>query len=207
MPTSTFFHLQEGKKEKIINAIKDELSRVSFDEASINQIVHAAEIPRGSFYQYFIDKDDMLGFILLDYRKMLIKEIRSKLRSNNGNIFITFSDIVDFIFEVAGEEKANRFLKNMLADIKVNSNFYLEMTRDASGQQIIEELKPDINFDMLDLHTEEDFIDMLEILLATCRDATAEVFLDISESKKAKQKYKNKLELLKRGFIKNQEKN
>jgi hypothetical protein len=70
---------------------------------------------------------------------------------------------------------------------------------------VLEELKPLIDFNMLDVRDEHDFTNMLDILLTICRDATAEVFLNMSDCEKAMQKYRQKLELLKHGFMKNKE--
>ena len=53
MPKQTFFNLKEDKKEKIEKALIKEFSRNSFEKASISNIILEANIPRGSFYQYF----------------------------------------------------------------------------------------------------------------------------------------------------------
>lgn len=205
MPTSTFFNLPEEKRRKLVCAIKDEFSRVPFDEASINKIVHTAEIPRGSFYQYFNDKNDMLEFILLDYQKQMIEQVKVSLRENNGDIFIMIGDILDFTVDFVMEEKANSFCINLFADIKVNSKFYLKMPRNAAEMKIFEELKPCINFELLDLREEVDLTNMIDILFSICRDATAEIFLRISDYEIVKLKYLQKLQLLRRGFMKKKE--
>lgn len=59
MPKETFNNLSEEKKKKIFNAAVKEFSTKRFSEASINQIIKTAEIPRGSFYQYFNNKEDL----------------------------------------------------------------------------------------------------------------------------------------------------
>ena len=59
MPKDTFYNLSEEKKQKIYAAAVKEFSSRRFSEASINQIVKTAEIPRGSFYQYFEGKEDI----------------------------------------------------------------------------------------------------------------------------------------------------
>jgi AcrR family transcriptional regulator len=59
VPKDTFNNLSVDKKRKIFDAAVKEFSTKRFSEASINQIVKTAEIPRGSFYQYFNDKEDI----------------------------------------------------------------------------------------------------------------------------------------------------
>src|SRR5699024_12161721 len=64
LPKQTFFNLAEEKRETLIQAAKKEFSRGSLYEASIANIVKEADIPRGSFYQYFKDKDDLYFYLL-----------------------------------------------------------------------------------------------------------------------------------------------
>ena len=60
MPKETFVKLPEEKKDKIIKAAKKEFARVPFEQTSIKNIVEDADIARGSFYQYFESKADLL---------------------------------------------------------------------------------------------------------------------------------------------------
>ena len=60
MPKETFLKLPEEKKHKIIKAAKKEFERVPFEQTSIKNIANDAEIARGSFYQYFEIKEDLL---------------------------------------------------------------------------------------------------------------------------------------------------
>ena len=57
MPTHVFFNLKKAKQERITNAALTEFSHYRLEDASIKRIVEAAEIARGSFYQYFEDLD------------------------------------------------------------------------------------------------------------------------------------------------------
>ena len=63
MPTQTFFNLPEEKRERIIDAAIKEFSEFPFHKASIARIIEEAEIPRGSFYQYFADLKDLYKHI------------------------------------------------------------------------------------------------------------------------------------------------
>lgn len=63
MPKDTFYNLSGEKKQKIFDAAVQEFSSHRFSEASINQIVKTAGIPRGSFYQYFSGKEDIFRYM------------------------------------------------------------------------------------------------------------------------------------------------
>ncbi len=64
MPKDTFLNLPSEKRELITSVALDEFARYSFGHASINRIVHNSGIAKGSFYQYFEDKQDLFFYIL-----------------------------------------------------------------------------------------------------------------------------------------------
>ena len=64
VPKETFLNLAQPKRDKIINAAIKEFSRVTIGEASIENIISEAKIPRGSFYQYFKDKEDAYKYVI-----------------------------------------------------------------------------------------------------------------------------------------------
>lgn len=64
MPKQTFFNLPDEKRELIIDVALDEFADNDFDAASISRIVSRAGIAKGSFYQYFEDKEDLYAYLL-----------------------------------------------------------------------------------------------------------------------------------------------
>jgi TetR/AcrR family transcriptional regulator len=69
MPKDTFVNLSPEKQKKIFSAAIQEFSQRRFSEASINQIIKNAQISRGSFYQYFSDKEDLYLYMLTEIGK------------------------------------------------------------------------------------------------------------------------------------------
>ena len=76
MPKKTFFNLPQGKKAKIYAAAVEEFAKNRFSEASINQIVKNAGISRGSFYQYFNDKEDLYIYVISEIGKEKLEAIK-----------------------------------------------------------------------------------------------------------------------------------
>ncbi|MGX8797462.1 TetR/AcrR family transcriptional regulator [Fusibacter sp. JL298sf-3] len=64
MPKDTFFNLPEEKQQLIMDAAISEFENNPYDQASINRIIAAAGIPKGSFYQYFSDKKDLYKHLI-----------------------------------------------------------------------------------------------------------------------------------------------
>lgn len=86
MPTSTFFRLPEEKRLRLMDACWEECTRVRFTDVSINRIIAAAHIPRGSFYQYFTDKEDMIRYLLKGVREYFIQSLRDILHNHEGDL-------------------------------------------------------------------------------------------------------------------------
>lgn len=122
MPKRTFYNLPKEKQQVLINSAKKEFSRVPLNEASISNIVKNAEIPRGSFYQYFEDKEDAFYYLLKLKTKDHQSDFINILKRNNGNIFDTFIDTFQNML-IAFQEKENRdFFKNAF----LNMNYKME---------------------------------------------------------------------------------
>ena len=81
----TFERLSDEKKERILSAARAEFVRTPYEKTSINRILEEAEIPKGSFYQYFDDKSDLFSLcICAVYQKLITarqKNGESLLRS------------------------------------------------------------------------------------------------------------------------------
>lgn len=87
MPTSTYFRLPQEKRERLMAACWSEITRVRFSDMSVNRIISQAHIPRGSFYQYFVDKEDMIRYLLMDMREYFINLLRGILSRAGGDLF------------------------------------------------------------------------------------------------------------------------
>lgn len=108
MPTDRFYRLPEEKKQIIREAAIKEFARVPFEKASINQIIQNADISRGSFYTYFADKHDVVGFIFEDIQEQMQRQCEESLNASGGDYFIMLRDIFEVF--VTGLQTA----KNMM---------------------------------------------------------------------------------------------
>lgn len=103
MCTETFLRLPEEKRRRFLDAAWEEFTHARFVDVSINQIVRRAGIPRGSFYQYFTDKEDLLAYLLEEVRNHVKEEYRRILKDNGGDIFQAQLDCFDHF---TGQETA-----------------------------------------------------------------------------------------------------
>lgn len=74
MPHPTFYNLPQRKRAALEAAAIEEFARHGLAAASTNAIIGNAKIPKGSFYQYFVDKEDLYQYI-----QTLIKATKKEL--------------------------------------------------------------------------------------------------------------------------------
>lgn len=106
MPSDTFFRLPEEKRRRLMEAAWEEFTAVRFSDASINKIIRAANIPRGSFYQYFTDKDDLFAYLVRPLQKHFFDLARAEVLKAKGSLFTAPLAIYDRFFN-SGEETSH----------------------------------------------------------------------------------------------------
>lgn len=135
MPTDTFFRLDEEKKEKIILAAKKEFSEVSIQEASVANIIKYADIPRGSFYQYFSDKDDIFFYVF----SLIKAEPESKfieiLTINEGDLFKSFKLFFSYYLLEVFEGENRDLFKNIFQHINYTRSHQMMMSGSSDKQK------------------------------------------------------------------------
>ena len=138
MPSSTFFRLPEEKRQRLLDAAWEEFSRVSFADASINQIIHAANISRGSFYQYFTDKEDLTAYMLGGMRRYFSKLMWNILAEVEGDLFQ--AEVIAFERFLDRSGITDPVLAKLIHIIQLNPGIdfhrFMCSSRDASEREI-----------------------------------------------------------------------
>jgi AcrR family transcriptional regulator len=98
MPKDTFYNLDPDKQKRIFAAAVQEFSQRRFSEASINQIVKNAGISRGSFYQYFINKEDIYLYMITGISREKMERFKQAEAFMNDDDFFT---VYMHLYEIA----------------------------------------------------------------------------------------------------------
>lgn len=200
MPKQTFFNLKEDKKEKIEKALIKEFSRNSFEKASISNIILEANIPRGSFYQYFEDKEDAIYYIIDKYLEKEKNKIYQYLLRNKGDIFETAVNIYEDMAKITERDENERLFKNILQEVKKNNiNIFGECKEMLRSKRTIEKM---INKEELKIENDDDLQYFLKILNAIVRAISMEVVLKKITFEEGKQRLIREMEILKKGMKK-----
>lgn len=199
MPKSTFYNLNKDKKEKIKKAIRNEFSKNPFSKASISNIIEEAQIPRGSFYQYFDDKEDALKYILDEVAQKERKKIIDILNRNSGDIFKTSIESFDYILNKNINEKEIQFLKNVVQEIK-EENIDFQLPIRSNFKSTVE--KWNINTESLNIKSEEDLKYILRILFIVTKTQIMDVILKRTSKEKSRENLIKQIQILKEGMTK-----
>ncbi|GEL13182.1 hypothetical protein FC15_GL000129 [Lapidilactobacillus concavus DSM 17758] len=117
MPSQTFLSLPLEKQKKIMAAARQAFSDASYTEVTITDIIQLAEIPRGSFYQYFKDKEDIYFYVLQSYRDLFKNDLLDHLTEQQGDLFAairaTYADVIDYLSQGVD----HRLLQNIFMEM------------------------------------------------------------------------------------------
>lgn len=200
MPTDTFFKLSEEKQRRIIEAGKYEFSRVNIDNASIKNIAEKAEIARGSFYQYFTSKKDLLYYILEENRETLEKKINRIVKESKGDIFSIYISMYDDMTSKCFNNMNQEIYRKIFENIKTNDESIYE-GMEQKKEQDFKRIKALINTEKLNIKNEEDYNLIIQILNAVTMSSVVKS-LKCNSQEKAKDEFLKKVELVKKGIEK-----
>ncbi|MCL2056951.1 MAG: TetR/AcrR family transcriptional regulator [Oscillospiraceae bacterium] len=96
MPKQTFFNLTEEKREHILDVAIREFAERGYSAASISHMVAEAHIAKGSFYQYFEDKDDLYIYII--HTKIAQRKMAGFAREKEKLADMTFTQFLRTVF-------------------------------------------------------------------------------------------------------------
>ena len=201
MPTDTFNKLPEEKKLKIVIAAKKEFARVSLKEASIKNIVEDAGIARGSFYQYFDSKEDLLQYLLEERAEEMNRNLENTLNKTKGDIFEVFISIYDYMVDECINKEEVGFFKKIFEELKTSQDDIFVIDLKKYKPKKIEEYYDKVDKTNLKIDNIEEFKLLTRLLHAVTKKAVVSNF-KYKSKQKAREDYLRQLEYIKYGVMK-----
>lgn len=195
MPTETFFNLPKEKQKRILDAAAQEFSRVGLSEASIAKVIKEAAISRGSFYQYFTDKEDLYYFYFRTLRSDNHRYLIQAIAEREGDLFAGMEDyffrLIPEIFTGENQQFYRHLFMNMDAHGFQRVIPYLEKKVDHAHFHQKEHMKRNqedlmrvVNMDLLDVNDQNELQVLFKMLMHT-------VFSTIQEGYRYQKLYPN----------------
>lgn len=205
MPTKRFYRLSEEKRRIIRDAALHEFSRVTFEKASINQIIKEAGISRGSFYTYFEDKWDVLACVFEEGQREIRTTMVQAMEESGGDIWYVLESILKKSLDLASKPGNAVFLKNameytnaedLFRGLKKKMSYEDELTEREKVRWMYENYSRE---KMRELSYPE-FMAFTQIAMVTMA-VEVRMYFDGKEREEILKNYRMKLGLLKQGFI------
>lgn len=200
MASERFLNLPEEKKQRIMNAAREELSNVPYDALSINRIVKAAGIPRGSFYDYFTDKDDLIEYLMGDYCRMMERMLEQMFRVGRLDIFEAVQKAVIRTVEFSMEEGREALCRNLFSCMRMNRHFSFEKVMDGE-RTIVASGLPYIDRERFRDASDEAVALLFDTLVVLARDTIARIFTGPEKREAHLAQFGRKLEMIKHGVV------
>lgn len=196
MPSATFLHLPPEKRARFLRAARAEFARVPYADASINRMIRAAHIPRGSFYMYFANKEELFFYILEVYHGQLAGAAAQILQETGGDLFAAFAQLYDRL----STPKKQEDLAEMRAILQRNAGIQQgQLLHCIQLEEIVRRLLPLVDRSKLLLRSPEELEDMFHILINVSGPALAAA-AGGETGPDARRRYLARLDILRRGM-------
>lgn len=193
MPTDTFLNLDENKKNTVRKALINEFTASPLELCSIKNIVTDAGIPRGSFYQYFTDKEDALRYVISE-------------TGHDKEISLEAANLYNLIIHLF-----NREVQTLSSNEEsIRLQLILQIARSPRATTIFNEeitaktiRSPEFNLLLERSHLERLNSDqsrvLMELLISSFRDAMLKTLSDSSRIREIRENLELKLKIIEMG--------
>ena len=128
MPSERFFKLSEEKRDKVFRAALKEFCSEPMENISINRIIKEAGISRGSFYTYFLDKQDVLNYIGKEMQRQNEDTLKACILKAKGKFFDALELYMEDALEYLMKNHFFQLQKNVAIYADINPLHALEAT-------------------------------------------------------------------------------
>ncbi|SFG21903.1 transcriptional regulator, TetR family [Halobacillus alkaliphilus] len=201
MPKKTFFNLPEDKKQSLVEACRIEFSRVPLHEASISNMIKVCGISRGSFYQYFEDKEDAFYYLLKEKSKQRQETFILFLKETDGNIYEAVTKLFEVVMEEFEEEENRNFFKHVFLNMnhKIQNTFTNGETED-KFLQYLDDIKVHLDQSQFNTENDEEFYHAIHLIRMLMFNNIVRHFAKGLTKEEAMKNFTLELNLLKRGI-------
>lgn len=203
MIKKTFYNLPYEKRKRITDAVIKEFMERPNEKVSINRIIKTAEISRGSFYQYFDDKVDLIEIItktMFDESSNKAKEI---LKLSCGDLFVMYIKMFDYFDDYSSQKQTMKIMRNIVDSFKANDDLVSEYLKNRFNVALTNnEIYTMVDRQNLKFQDNESVKCLIEILTQVLKNAIFDVFVAGSDREEVRERLIKKIDIIKQGAVK-----
>lgn len=198
----TFYNLPEEKRRRITAAIISEFSESADEKVSINRIIRRADISRGSFYQYFEDKVDLIEVLMKSFVETVLEKLDTTAFGSGGDIFFTYAQLFDTIAAVSEDCENRTVLRRLTSNLRANDDLVFEYMKNRfKGIDEFKDCTKHFSREKLRFPDDTDFELLLQILTGILKNALFNYYVMEEAYEKVRRDYRRKLTILQAGAL------
>lgn len=203
MIKKTFYNLPYEKRKRITDAVIKEFMERPNEKVSINRIIKTAEISRGSFYQYFDDKVDLIEIITKTMFEESSNKAKEILKLSCGDLFVMYIKMFDYFGDYSSQKQTMKIMRNIVDSFKANDDLVSEYLKNRFNIALSNnEIYLMIDRQNLKFQDNESVKCLIEILTQVLKNAIFDVFVAGSDREEVRERLIKKIDIIKQGAVK-----
>lgn len=201
MPKQTYYNLTNDKRDRIFNAGVLEFSYHDLFDASVNTIVRIANISKGSFYQYFEDKEEFYWFVVTEIIFGTIQKYEDLLKDNGGDFLKTEEDLFSSLLDLFDDPK----IRNLLSNVYKTSYLDLKARLSSKASTIYFDMYDELmkfGFKGYNIKSKDDFLVAFELVRNISNHTIMTMITDELSKTETKDLYFRQMQFLENGLKK-----
>lgn len=203
MIKKTFYNLPYEKRKRITDAVIKEFMERPNEKVSINRIIKTAEISRGSFYQYFDDKVDLIEIITKTMFEESSNKAKEILKLSCGDLFVMYIKMFDYFGDYSSQKQTMKIMRNIVDSFKANDDLVSEYLKNRFNMALTNnEIYTMVDRQNLKFQDNESVKCLIEILTQVLKNAIFDVFVAGSDREEVRGRLIKKIDIIKQGAVK-----
>lgn len=203
MIKKTFYNLPYEKRKRITDAVIKEFMERPNEKVSINRIIKTAEISRGSFYQYFDDKVDLIEIITKTMFEESSNKAKEILKLSCGDLFVMYIKMFDYFGDYSSQKQTMKIMRNIVDSFKANDDLVSEYLKNRFNMALTNnEIYTMVDRQNLKFQDDESVKCLIEILTQVLKNAIFDVFVAGSDREEVRERLIKKIDIIKQGAVK-----
>lgn len=189
MIKKTFYNLPYEKRKRITDAVIKEFMERPNEKVSINRIIKTAEISRGSFYQYFDDKVDLIEIITKTMFEESSNKAKEILKLSCGDLFVMYIKMFDYFGDYSSQKQTMKIMRNIVDSFKANDDLVSEYLKNRFNMALTNnEIYTMVDRQNLKFQDNESVKCLIEILTQVLKNAIFDVFVAGSDREEVRER-------------------
>lgn len=203
MIKKTFYNLPYEKRKRITDAVIKEFMERPNEKVSINRIIKTAEISRGSFYQYFDDKVDLIEIITKTMFEESSNKAKEILKLSCGDLFVMYIKMFDYFGDYSSQKQTMKIMRNIVDSFKANDDLVSEYLKNRFNIALSNnEIYLMVDRQNLKFQDNESVKCLIGILTQVLKNAIFDVFVAGSDREEVRERLIKKIDIIKQGAVK-----